>query len=149
MAFCKICQISDDLFFYSGINAYCKEHWKERVRANRLANIDHYRNYDKARASIPHRVSARNEYQKTTEGLASHKAACHRWIKKHPDRRNAHNILASALRRGEVVKLPCFICGSLEVEAHHPSYDLPLVVTWLCVEHHKEIHWPKLAHKSL
>ena len=37
-------------------------------------------------------------------------------------------------------KLPCIICGELNVEAHHAHYDLPLDVIWLCTKHHKQTH---------
>lgn len=144
MSFCKICKSTDESLFYASIKTYCKEHWKEKVRANRVAKIEHYRKFDQMRASMPHRVAARKAYQKTEAGKERHKAACANWIAKNPSRRKAHNILASALKRGEVVKHPCIICGSDEVEAHHASYDLPLAVTWLCVDHHKEIHWPDM-----
>jgi hypothetical protein len=126
MSFCKICQATNNELFYASIKTYCKEHWKEKVRANRVAKIEHYRKFDQMRASMPHRVAARKEYQKTSAGKERHKAACSNWIAENPDRRKAHNILASALKRGEVTKQPCVICGSNEVEAHHASYDLPL-----------------------
>ncbi len=40
MSFCKICQATDDALFYASIKTYCKEHWKEKVRANRVAKIE-------------------------------------------------------------------------------------------------------------
>jgi hypothetical protein len=50
--------------------------------------------------------------------------------------------VARAVKSGRLVKLPCLMCGSTEVEAHHPSYALPLAVTWLCKDHHNEVHNP-------
>ena len=141
MAYCKICQTTDATLFYASIKTYCKEHWKEKVRANRVANIEHYRSFDKMRASMPHRVSARKEYQKSDAGKIRHAVACANWIKKNPARRLAHNELSSALHAGKIQKLPCLVCGSDEVEAHHPDYSRPLDVVWLCEDHHKEIHW--------
>jgi len=46
---------------------------------------------------------------------------------------------ASALRDGKIIALPCFVCG-LKAEAHHPNYDAPLDVIWLCPPHHKQTH---------
>lgn len=145
MPTCKVCGMTDaEVEFYASINTHCKEHWKEKVRANRIAKSDYYRSFDKMRASMPHRVLERKAYAKTDAGKERHKAANSKWIAKYPARRKASHIVNNALRDGKLQKLPCFICGNSEVEAHHASYDLPLVVTWLCVEHHKEIHWQKM-----
>ena len=56
----------------------------------------------------------------------------------------AKNAVRYALKKGKIVKLPCFVCGEIVTEAHHPSYDLDmrLCVTWLCSAHHNEIHNP-------
>jgi hypothetical protein len=40
-------------------------------------------------------------------------------------------------RRGKLVPLPCEVCGSTEVEMHHPNYARPLDVVWLCKKHHQ------------
>jgi hypothetical protein len=36
----------------------------------------------------------------------------------------------------------CQVCGiaSKSIEAHHPDYDKPLFVTWLCKQCHKCVH---------
>ena len=141
MALCKICGSSDASLFYDSIKTYCKEHWKEKVRKNRVENIEHYRAFDAMRASVPHRVKARKEYAKTEQGKSRHKAANAQWVAKYPERRAASALVSKALKTGKLVKAPCFVCGASEVEGHHPDYSTPLSVTWLCVDHHKEIHW--------
>jgi hypothetical protein len=45
-----------------------------------------------------------------------------------------------AINRGKLEKLPCQVCGMLDVEAHHHDYSKPLDVTWLCTQHHREVH---------
>ena len=52
----------------------------------------------------------------------------------------ARKSLKMALSRGKLEKLPCFVCGSSDVEGHHPDYDRPLDVVWLCQEHHRQVH---------
>lgn len=141
MAYCKVCKSTDASLFYDSIKTYCKEHWKEKVRANRKANILHYRMFDKMRASMPHRVAARKEYAKTEAGKTRHREAGTRWANKHPERRLAATAVSNAVRDGVLEKLPCLVCDKKEVEAHHPDYSRPLDVVWLCVTHHKEIHW--------
>lgn len=81
----------------------------------------------------------RREYQKTELGKLLHGAAVAAWRKRSPDRRAAHIALDNAIRAGRVVRQPCFVCGE-KAEAHHPNYDAPLDVIWLCDEHHKQAH---------
>lgn len=141
MALCKMCGATDKSLFYASIATHCKEHWKARVRQNRILNIEHYRSFDKLRASLPHRGAARADYQKTEQGKAAHIRANKVWQSLNPKRKAASNAVNNAIRRGKMQKMPCFVCGKEYVEAHHADYNQPLSVTWLCVEHHKEIHW--------
>jgi hypothetical protein len=78
------------------------------------------------RASQPHRVA------KAKQSYAA-------WKTSHPKRRAAQVKLGNAVRDGKVVPLPCLICGE-KAEAHHPDYDRPLDVVWLCPPHHKQAH---------
>lgn len=61
------------------------------------------------------------------------------WKSKYPNRRAANIALGNAVRDGKVKKQPCFVCGDKAV-AHHPDYDRPLDVVWLCQAHHKQAH---------
>jgi hypothetical protein len=45
-----------------------------------------------------------------------------------------------AIKTGKLIKQPCFVCGEIEVDAHHPDYNAPLDVVWLCKKHHREVH---------
>ena len=68
------------------------------------------------------------------------------WRKSHPltaEQRRKQNVRRTStyyVSRGTLVKAPCEVCGSLEVEKHHDDYDKPLEVRWLCREHHLEHH---------
>lgn len=55
-------------------------------------------------------------------------------------RRSARRRLQKYVARGKIVKLPCKVCGSIEVEAHHQNYDLSYEVIWLCRRHHLDRH---------
>lgn len=57
-------------------------------------------------------------------------------------RHNARRVTQKAILRGELIKQPCFICGvgGDDVEVHHPSYSAPLAISWLCKQHHLELH---------
>lgn len=136
---CKVCGITDFNLFYSGIATYCKEHWKEKVKANRAENSAHYKEFDRARASLPHRIEARELYKKTIAYSEAHKKACKKYADKNPVRRAAHIAVGHALRSGKLYPLPCFCCGD-KAKAHHPDYSSPLDVIWLCPAHHKQTH---------
>jgi hypothetical protein len=64
-----------------------------------------------------------------------------RWDARHPKERWAQAALRSAIKKGLVKPGPCAVCGSTEhVDGHHPDYDRPLVVIWLCRLHHRQRH---------
>jgi len=52
----------------------------------------------------------------------------------------AHGLIKMRVRRGTVVPQPCAICGASPGHAHHPDYDRPAVVIWLCRPHHAGVH---------
>jgi phosphotransacetylase len=52
----------------------------------------------------------------------------------------ARKRLQKAVSLGKIQKLHCMVCGSVDVEGHHPDYDRPLDVVWLCAEHHRQTH---------
>lgn len=143
---CRCCgqtkQISDFYKHPAMADGYlnkCKECQKDNTKAARERRPDHYRAYDKTRANLPHRMQARAEYAQTERGKERHTVATKNWMQKHPNRRAANHILNNALRDGKVKRHPCFVCGA-KAHAHHPDYDRPLDVIWLCPKHHKEAH---------
>jgi cytochrome c551/c552 len=42
-------------------------------------------------------------------------------------------------RRGKLHPIPCATCGQ-PAQKHHPDYDRPLHVHWLCRKHHLALH---------
>ena len=57
-------------------------------------------------------------------------------------RNRAGKNLRSAVWRGKIsVPDKCSDCGrSAILEGHHPDYDKPLVVVWVCVPCHRKLH---------
>ncbi len=58
-------------------------------------------------------------------------------IKKHT---NAKVKLQIAIQKGQIIQCKCGICNSINAEGHHPDYNKPLEVIWLCGKHHREWH---------
>jgi hypothetical protein len=112
------------------VKAYCAE----RQRQGKT------RDYDRERAQRPDRVEARRAYAKSEAG----RAAKLRWQEKsralNRKKHQARAQVAYALRLGKLQRHPCHVCGSEKTEAHHPDYDRPLDVVWLCQPHHAETH---------
>jgi len=91
-------------------------------------------------------------WERKTKNMSEYQKAWHKknpsyrtersktWLSRNPERRKVRDAVKYALRTGKLQKLPCGVCGELEVEGHHSDYSRPLDVIWLCKEHHREIH---------
>ena len=148
---CQQCQAEKAAeAFYSSNKSRCKECIKASVRANRLDKIDYYRQYDKARASMPQRVAARAEYAQTPAGAAAHERARRRYAstdaakaakrayiqsehgkarraeimrrqaERFPERHQARTTLGNAVRDGRVIPWP--MCAVPECACRPQAY---------------------------
>jgi hypothetical protein len=91
-------------------------------------------------ADYQQHLARMREYAKTPDGKAARLRANREYRRRNRHKLAAHNAVARALRNGALQRWPCEVCGHNESEAHHPAYSMPLLVTWLCDEHHKEVH---------
>jgi hypothetical protein len=55
----------------------------------------------------------------------------------------AHRCVAHAYRLGLLERGTCLYCGEW-AEGHHPDYNKPLWLVWLCTDHHR-IHHARLS----
>lgn len=122
-----------------GFMAVCKACHRANVKANREANADYYREFDRGRANLPHRVANREAYQQTPEGRAAGNRAKRRYLDRNPAKHAAHVAVGNAIRDGRLIRQPCEVCGAT-AQAHHDDYGKPLEVRWLCTTHHAEWH---------
>ena len=150
MVICKYCKTSkpiDDFYRSSirkdGKTGNCKECVRNRVKANRAAKIDYYREFDRQRANLSHRVKARKEYAETERGKQALRRGKKAYSERHPKRRSAVNAVNNAVRDGRLYKpSECESCAKeTALQGHHCDYNKPLDVMWLCEPCHK--HWHK------
>jgi len=59
-----------------------------------------------------------------------------------PERERALSLMNRALRSGELVRAStCAWCGDGgRIHGHHPDYNRPLMVVWLCGPCHRQHH---------
>ena len=146
---CFKCGVTKDIsFFYKhskmadGHLGKCKECAKADVQLNYRDKIDQYKKYDQKRNQ------KRKEYikNKTNEYIKNNKekviSTKKEWLEKNALKKAAHIITSNMIRDGKLKKMPCIICGTnVGIEAHHPLYEKPTFVIWLCGPHHRKIHW--------
>ncbi len=111
--------------------SHCRE-WKP------LAAFDHSR---ASRDNRHHRCKTCDrlrDKQRQTQGTLQ--KSIRDWQKRNPQAVAAHKLVKLAIRRGELQRLPCLICGNPRSDAHHEDYSKPLDVLWFCHAHHIEHH---------
>ena len=110
-----------------GLLGKCKTCTKNDANNHRLENLEKVRQYDRDRSKNPARMKLAAEVLK-------------KWRAEDLRRQKSHSLVARAIRKGDIVKCPCVVCGSQKSLAHHESYDNPLDVVWYCQPHHKARH---------
>lgn len=141
---CEKCKQSSSLEFYKGCKNLCKICYRDRVKVNRLEKSDYYKEYDRKRADLPHRIKIREAVaERWRNDPEKKKRTCElkrRWQEKNRIKRAAHVLTGNAIRDGRLIKEPCEVCGATKVDAHHDDYMEPMIVRWLCKKHHDEHH---------
>lgn len=136
MKTCSLCKRQLDLGAFNkssankdGLQRYCRECQKVKKGKWYSENSGHSIRYSE-------------EWKKSNPEKA--KASARRHLlsleRRHPEKRSARTAISNALRDGRLSKLPCFVCGDEKSEAHHVCYKDPYLISWLCREHHNEVH---------
>lgn len=120
----------------------CIECTKKDTATSKAANKHYYREYDRKRGKLSHRITANKKYMQSEAGKAAHLRANQKYRQSNKTKYACHIITNNALRDGIITKKPCKKCGDKKVQAHHKNYFEPLKITWLCrachaQEHHK------------
>lgn len=148
---CKSCGLEKDpSLFYKSNKSRCKECVKSGVKANRLENIEYYKEFDRNRKN----ASERNEATKSRNKRLYAEDATFKenlivtkniWAERNKHKRKAQYTLGNAVRDLKVVKPDscehCLSSGK-PIQGHHWSYlqEHWLDVIWLCVPCHGKEH---------
>lgn len=115
---------------------------KEYIKKYRIENADKISKQRAEHRKDPEVIKKELEYRRSKEFLARQKER----IKQYRlDPSNQIKIVAryairNLVRRGMLEKQACAICNTLKTQAHHPDYNKPLCVIWLCAKCHKQEH---------
>lgn len=106
----------------------CKECARLDSLQNRHKRAEYYREYDRKRATLPHRINLRKQTL-TKQKLVE------------PEKYQARTTANNAIRDGRLARgTNCYFCGSdYRLEMHHPDYSQPLRVYWLCLTCHRKL----------
>lgn len=83
-------------------------------------------------------------FSKSADQRAKAKKRKSKYVSNNTGKVSARNIAYLAIRRGDLIRMPCVKCGNTTVHAHHNDYSKPLKVIWLCALHHTQLHARKL-----
>lgn len=123
-----------------GLLGKCRDCTKKDVKNYRKNNIESVLLYDRSRNLLGHRKDARISYKKTRLGRKIQSECNRRYGERFPQKRLAHNKVHNAIKRGDLIRKPCSVCGRTRSHAHHDDYSKPLDVIWLCSTHHRSRH---------
>ena len=105
----------------------CKECTKRDVKERSKLTRQERHEYEQMRFKKPERKKQILEGQRRRRRL-------------HPEKNRAYLKVKRAIKTGRLVKMPCEVCGDINVQAHHDDHFKPLEVRWLCFKHHRELH---------
>lgn len=124
--------------------SFCKECVRARVHKHRETNIERIREYDRNRPNKKERLKKeRQAIYADEKRLAKYREQKREWGYKNRHKRNAHNKLKRAIKKGIIIKPKyCQLCGktNCEIQGHHYDYNKPLEVIWVCTECHGNLH---------
>lgn len=127
-----------------GLHTICKVcRNRPRSTEEKAALAERQRNLRKKEKWKKYYAEYAKKWRKTDKGKAYVLLVGRQMADRHPLKYKARRLVNEAIRSGLMTNLPCFTCGELKVEAHHPDYDSPLDVIWLCNKHHNEVHHAK------
>jgi len=129
---CKKCLQSKELTEFYAHKTYgyqtwcidCKREYKREYDKRPNAKANHIRTYERLRDEGYFRDYQREQRQDSRLRVIY----LARWY--------ANRML----RNGVIEKQPCAECGKDNSQMHHPNYNEPLLIAWLCGDCHSALH---------
>lgn len=154
---CNNCKNTLPVSFFSkdrnkkdGLRTICKPCTGEKTKARYAANSDALKAYaikwrkeNKEKVEQYKRENAELLREKQRQKRAKNPEKVYeegrRYYETNAKRVIARARLHRAIASGKVVPMLCQVCGEY-AHGHHPDYDRPLDVVWLCPKHHAQAH---------
>ena len=131
---CQVCGIRKEISeFYAYRKRGVTVGYKPRCR-HCVAKYHHAR-----RILEVTQVNDRARYASNEAYRRQRREATQRWRRRNPEKVAAEHAVRLAIRRGEMTREGCEVCGA-PAHAHHADYTQPLAVRWLCALHHMRRH---------
>jgi ribosomal protein S14 len=133
----NICHRCKKPFTYFRKKKYCSTNCREK--ANRKKHRIYQNTYYK-------KWKAQNkDYRKLQSEMAKE------WRLENPEKVKAVTKVRAAINKGDIIKpLICEMCGrKTRLNGHHPNYNKPLQVKWVCNSCHSLLHIRKNKLKNL
>lgn len=150
---CGVEQPIDNFGFHKrdGRQSWCRNCKREKANEYYARNPEKFKARQMARpAEVKTAISARSRKRnrdainaRTREYFQQQPAEWHhrRYLLEKARTGCACNHVNGRIRRGDMERLPCEVCGaSVDVQGHHDDYNQPFVVRFLCATHHAEWH---------
>lgn len=144
---CRQCGVEQPLIAFSpnsrmrdGRLNKCRECRKPDCRAYYDANAEQMRLKAQSRRAEPSAAARNKAYRQTPDRRAKATKIMRAYEKRNPVKVAARIAVREAVRTGQMLPLPCEVCGATKAQAHHCNYSRPLDVRWLCTTHHAEWH---------
>ena len=109
--------------FYAGRGLKCKECKRAYRKRYYQQNKEMVREYNRV-------------YKQSEEYKATRREGAGDLYRKHIEKYRCRALSHYYLKRGQIKRKPCVFCGSGDAEMHHPDYNNPKLVEWLCRTHH-------------
>jgi len=114
-----------------GYQAHCKACQKivNKEYSTKYQAEGYYRNRSKTYGQIPEVKALKHAREKRyRDDPIKRLKSLTRWFTNHE------------IRAGRLTRKPCTLCSAEKAHAHHPDYNQPSLVVWLCHECHRQVH---------
>lgn len=79
-------------------------------------------------------------YQQSDRGKELKRIRQNKDYKENKHKHTAKRLVSYLIKIGKLKREPCEVCGETRSFGHHPDYDKPAEVVWLCQKHHSKVH---------